>query len=467
MSSSVNAISDGHGLERPERPSSKPARLGVMERLSYSFGDFAGNALFGITGSFLIYFYTNIYGISPGQVALLMLVARIIDSAADPIIGYLIDRHALFGGRIRPYLKWFAVPFGLFAFLCFLPLPLGHGGRLVWAYFTYLVTGITFSLVIVPYGVLPNVMTHNPADRLSLATFRMFGAVLGVSLVGATTLPAVHALGHGNDRLGFPLYMAIICVIGSLMVLVPYLRCRERIALPRETQPILMVVGSLFRNRAWVVVTIVLSLFYLNMTAFYGLSIYYAVNLLARSDSFGGTLIAVMGIGKVLGVVCTPLMVRLVGQKMTIIVPYILSAAFIVAFYFSPDTTSILIGCFALICFFEGMTLPIMYMMVAESLDYGTRLTGVPSVGMGYSINSFAGKVSWAIGGSLSAAMLAWGGYVPGLAVQSAAAKSFISFGYLGIPLIVALLSIVAILFYPSRAQIASVLDRRDLPEHG
>ncbi len=467
MTATVNLVSNYGSVDSHSAPESLATRLGLGERFSYSFGDFAGNALFGITGSFLLYFYTNIYGITPAEVALLMLVARIIDSAADPVIGYLIDRQTLFDGRVRPFLKWFAVPFGLFAFLCFVPLPLGHAGRLFWAYFTYLVMGITFSLVIVPYGVLPNVMTRNPADRLSLATFRMFGAVLGVSVIGATTLPAVHALGHGNDRVGFPLYMAIICTVGSLMVLVPYLRCRERIRLPVGTQSFLAIAGSLLRNRAWIVATIVLSLFYLNMTAFYGLSIYYAVNLLGRSDSFGGTLIAMMGIGKVLGVVCAPLMVRLVGQKMTIIIPYILSACFIVAFYFSPNTTSLLIGCFVLVCFFEGMTLPSMYMMVAESLDYGTKLTGTPSVGIGYSINSFAGKVAWAVGGTLSASMLALGGYVPGAAAQTALAKNFIVFGYLGVPLAVALLSIIVALFYPSRKEIAAVLERTDLAAHG
>ncbi|MDT8870305.1 MFS transporter [Komagataeibacter rhaeticus] len=143
--------------------------------MSFGFGDLAGNALFGITGAYLIYYYINVYGLSPASVAILMLMARVVDSGVDPVIGYLIDHRLLFNGKIRPYLGWFSLPLGFLTFCCFLPLPLGSTGRLAWAYATYLAMGILFSLVIVPYGLLPNTMTRNREDRLMLSTFRMMG----------------------------------------------------------------------------------------------------------------------------------------------------------------------------------------------------------------------------------------------------------------------------------------------------
>ncbi|MBN3868364.1 MFS transporter [Gluconobacter kondonii] len=433
-------------------------RPALWERMSFGFGDLAGNALFGITGTYLIYYYTNVYGISASAVALLMLLARVIDSVVDPVIGYLIDRRILFGGRVRPYLKWFSLPLGFLTFCCFLPLPLEPGGRLAWAYATYLAMGVLFSLVIVPYGLLPNVMTRNREDRLSLSTFRMMGATLATFLVGSSILPMVHVFGGGKENLGYPLAMAIAGAVGGGLALIPSFTCQERHALEANDSPVRVLLGSLFRNRAWVIVTIVLSLFYINLTAFYGLSLYYATEVLHRPQYFGGLLISMMGASKVVGVSCSPWLARCVGQKLTIVLPYILSAIGLALFAYGPNNAVYLVATFGVICFFQGMTLPVFYAMVADSIDYGTAVTGVRASGMAYSINSFAGKVAWAIGGSLSAAILAWGGYVPHAATQTQTALAFITFGFLGVPACVALLSVLIILLYPSEAEMTRTL---------
>ena len=433
-------------------------RPALWERMSFGFGDLAGNALFGITGTYLIYYYTNVYGISASAVALLMLLARVIDSVVDPVIGYLIDRRILFGGRVRPYLKWFSLPLGFLTFCCFLPLPLEPGGRLAWAYATYLAMGVLFSLVIVPYGLLPNVMTRNREDRLSLSTFRMMGATLATFLVGSSILPMVHVFGGGNEKLGYPLAMAVAGAVGGGLALIPSFTCQERHALEANDSPVRVLLGSLFRNRAWVIVTIVLSLFYINLTAFYGLSLYYATEVLHRPQYFGGVLISMMGASKVLGVMGSPWLARCVGQKLTIVLPYILSAIGLALFAYGPNNAVYLVATFGVICFFQGMTLPVFYAMVADSIDYGTAVTGVRASGMAYSINSFAGKVAWAIGGSLSAAILAWGGYVPHAATQTQTALAFITFGFLGVPACVALLSVLIILLYPSEAEMTRTL---------
>ncbi|GBR55463.1 MFS transporter [Gluconobacter sphaericus] len=433
-------------------------RPALWERMSFGFGDLAGNSLFGITGAYLIYYYTNVDGISASAVALLMLLARVVDSVVDPLIGYMIDHRILFGGRVRPYLKWFSLPLGFLTFCCFLPLPLGSNGRLAWAYATYLVMGVLFSLVIVPYGLLPNVMTRNREDRLSLATFRMMGATLATFLVGSSILPMVHIFGGGNEKLGYPLAMAVAGAVGGGLALIPFFTCRERHALEANNSPVLILLGSLFRNRAWVIVTLVLSLFYINLTAFYGLSLYYATEVLHRPQYFGGLLISMMGASKVFGVTCSPWLARCVGQKLTIILPYILSAVGLALFAYGPNNAAYLIATFGVICFFQGMTLPVFYAMVADSIDYGTAVTGVRASGMAYSVNSFAGKVAWAIGGSLSAAILAWGGYVPHGATQTQTARDFITFGFLGVPACVALLSVLIIMLYPSEIEITRTL---------
>lgn len=434
-----------------------PFQLGPGERMSYACGDLAGNAMFGITGSYLLYFYVNVCGLAAGQVAILMLAARVVDSVADPCIGYMIDRRRLFRGRVGPYMKWFSLPLGLALLLCFIRLPVGAGGRLAWAYGTYLLMGIVFSMVNVPYGVLPNVMTRNGRDRLSLAMFRMMGATGGTFFMGAVTLPLVHWLGGGNERIGYPAAMAVIGLLGGLVLMVPAFTCTERYVLQPAHNPLRVMLASLLRNRAWVVVTVVLSLFYINLTAFYGLSLYYATAVLGRPATFGGLLISVMGIGKVLGVTCSGWLVRRIGQRATVAVPYVLSALCLVVFVCAPNRPVLLGAVFGLACFFEGMTLPVFYAMIADAIDLGAVLTGVRAAGLAYSINSFMGKVAWAAGGALSAAMLGWGGYVSGLAVQSPQARAFICMGFVGVPIFIACVSAVLVWFYPSEDEVMAI----------
>ncbi|MBB2203029.1 MFS transporter [Gluconacetobacter tumulisoli] len=444
-------------IDAPARLEAKGARPRLAERMSFAFGDIVGNGLFGLSGSYLLYFYTNVYGLTAASVAMLMLLVRVVDSVSDPLIGYMIDRRILFGGRVRPYLKWFPLLFGLATFCCFLPLPLGPHGKLAWAYVGNLALGITFSLVIVPYGLLPNVMTRNGQDRLSLAMFRMCGATLGTFIVGACTLPAVQMFGQGNERLGYPITMAVAGLVGGLVAMIPYFTCRERYTLDADQAPLPILLGSLLRNRAWIAVTIVLSLFYINMTAFYGLSIYYAAEVLGRPKMFGGLLISLMGIGKVFGTMASPFLVRRLGPRGTVIAPYVLSMACLALFYISPNRAEPLAALFTLTCFFEGMTLPVFYAMLADSIDFGARITGVRAAGMAYSINSFFGKVAWAMGGALSAALLGWGGYVPQAATQTPTARAFITFGFIGVPMCVACVSILLICLYPSERHLAAV----------
>ncbi|WP_396415493.1 MFS transporter [Komagataeibacter rhaeticus] len=102
--------------------------------------------------------------------------------------------------------------------------------------------------------------------------------------------------------------------------------------------------------------------------------------------------------------------------------------------------------------------MPVFYTMLAESIDFGAATTGIRAAGIAYSVNSFAGKVAWAVGGSLSAAMLEWGGYIPHALAQTERARAFITFGFVGLPAIIAIVSSLCILLYPSDEQIHSVL---------
>lgn len=451
---------DQHATSQPEPPRSGGRPLSLSQRMTFGLGDMVGNGMFGITGSYLIHFYTDVVGIATASLAVLLLVARIVHSLVDPVVGWCIDRRILFNGRVGPYLKWFAVPLAISLTCCFVSVPFSGHGRLAWAYVSYLSMGILFSLYIVPYGLLPNVMTDSANERLSLSTFRMVGAALGTFLVGSIVPLAV-------SRYGYATGVGLVAAAGAVLAMIPYKTCPERINLEPDMLPLSVMVRSILRNRAWVVVTVVLSLFYIDLTSFYGFSIYYAQHVLGRSAAFGGLLISVMGITKACGVYCSSFLSPRIGWKRAVALGYACSMLCLVLFWHAPNTTGVLLFLFGLVCFFDGIALPVFYAMLAESIDIGAALTGVRAAGLAYSINSFAGKSAWAFGGFLVAAILSWGQYDAHAPMQAAMTRNAITFGFLGVPFCVGLFSMVLIQFYPSatRAETSGTFSGQVLPE--
>jgi len=173
------------------------APLGLGQKLAYGCGDLSSNLVWGLMLSYLMYYYTDIYVIPAATVAWLLLVPRVFDAFADPMVGYLVDRS---GGRhVTRLMGLLAVPFGLATFLCFLPLPLGPQGKLAWAFGSYLLLGGVYSAVNTPYGVLSNMMAIRPQERVSLNAFRLAGCQLGQIIVASLTLPAIAFLGGGGS----------------------------------------------------------------------------------------------------------------------------------------------------------------------------------------------------------------------------------------------------------------------------
>ena len=134
------------------------------ERISYGLSDAADNLVFQVMTTYLLFFYTDVYGLKPGAVAILFVVARIADTLESLLIGLMIDRtHSRFG-KSRPFFLWYALPYVVFAILTFVTPDFSETGKLVWAYITYLGLGFFYTAVNVPItSVLPT-MTQNERE---------------------------------------------------------------------------------------------------------------------------------------------------------------------------------------------------------------------------------------------------------------------------------------------------------------
>ena len=205
------------------------ASLRFSERLGYGLGDTASNFFFQTFNIFLLYYYTDIFGIPAGFVGTMFLVSRIWDAVNDPLMGIIADRTSTRWGKYRPYLLFFAIPYGLVGFLMFANPDLDLTGRMVYAAVTYTAMMMVYTAINIPYAALMAVMTPSSAERTTLSTFRFVGAFGGGMLVTAMVLPLKDALGGGDEATGFRYTMALFGVISIALFCCTFFLTKERL----------------------------------------------------------------------------------------------------------------------------------------------------------------------------------------------------------------------------------------------
>ncbi|WKK65111.1 MFS transporter [Lutimonas zeaxanthinifaciens] len=180
---------------------SESNKLSIREKLGYALGDGAANIAWRGVATFLFIFYTDVFGLSPVTVGVLMLVARFSDGISDVLMGVIGDRTKSKYGKFRPWILWTAVPLGVILSLLFTSPELGDSGKIVYAYITYIFFTLIYTANNIPYGALMAVMTGDDKERTSLGSYRMVGAFGGGMLVQGALLFLVAYFGNVNPEI--------------------------------------------------------------------------------------------------------------------------------------------------------------------------------------------------------------------------------------------------------------------------
>jgi Na+/melibiose symporter-like transporter len=174
-------------------------KLSLKEKVGFGLGDTATNFVYQTLQYFIIFFYTDIFGISVAAAGTLFLVARIFDAVSDPVMGAIADRTTTRWGKFRPWIAWTAIPFGFIAVLTFTTPDLTPQGKVIYAYVSYISLMLIFTMSNVPYNALSGVMTSNSLERTSLSSWRMGLAMLAAFVVQVFSIPLVDYFGKGNE----------------------------------------------------------------------------------------------------------------------------------------------------------------------------------------------------------------------------------------------------------------------------
>ena len=438
----------------------------LKEKIGYGFGDMASSMFWKLFGSYLMIFYTDVFGLPAAVVGTLFLVTRVWDSAFDPIVGVVADRTHSRWGKFRPYLLFLAIPFSVIGVLTFVTPPFGDNGKLIYAYVTYSLMMMVYSAINVPYASLLGVMSDNPKERNTLSTYRMAFAYIGSFIALLLFMPLVnfwsgHSKEIADQQQGWTLAVAVIAVMCALLFIGCFALTRERVkALHEKQAPLKEDLKDLWKNRPWWILlgAGVAALVFNSIRD--GATVYYFKYFIVEEDfqtiSFFGVSFVLSGlylsvgqIANIAGVILAAPVSNRIGKKQTYMgsmaIATVLSILF---FWFDKDNLALIFTFQILISICAGSIFPLLWSMYADCTDYSELKTGNRATGLIFSSSSMSQKFGWAIGSALTGWLLSYFGFVANEVQQAEAIqgiKMFMSF----LPAAGTLLSIVFISMYP------------------
>jgi len=420
--------------------------LPVTTRAGYGVGDFAVNLFFQSALLFLLFFYTDVAGISAATAASIFLVARIVDAVTDPVMGVIADRTRTRWGRFRPYVIAGGPFLALMAVATFTAPDLSPQGKVIYAYATYILFGIAYTVVSIPYSSLTSALTEEAHERTVLSTYRMAFAMLGGLLVAAMTTPLVAQFGGGAA--GFQMTMAVYGVIACVLLAMTFFTTKER-KFAHEDVPGLSQIVRALKAGGWPLALLIFA-FWMGMMAFTVRSaaiIYYFIYNVGREDLVPVFMVSV-AVFNFIGIIIVPFFAKRLGKRATYLLGAFLGCLSGVALYLTPtDQIAVIfvISCIGAIMF-AGPTV-MAWSMLPDAVDYAELRSGVRADGAIYAATSFFQKMAMAVGGAGAALVLSFTGYVPN-AAQSADALGGILFMVALGPVVLFVLGAIAMLFY-------------------
>ncbi len=388
-------------------------KLSVTEKLGFGAGDMAVNIVMITMQLIIAYFYTDIYGLDPADMGVLFIVVRLIDAFSDPVMGMITDKCHSKHGHYRPFMLWFAIPFGVAVYLAFITPDLAYTYKLAWAYFSYILLTLLFTIVTIPYISLIGVITDDPAERLSANGYRFVLVKVAAFLVTIVVPALALYLGEGNMRAGYQPAMGLMGILGSILFLVCFFTTKERIKPVIEKTKLRVQARLLVRNDQWIVLCIVLVLLMCGFVIRGSVGTYYAKYYLNGGDVLISPFLATGVTASILAMIASTWITKYYCKVKLFRYSQILTFVLCIAMYFMVGQDDVVLAFIFtfLIWFAADQYMPIFWSSIAESVDYGHRKTGTRVSGLAFGGISFCQKLGMGIAGGLLGYLLSYFNY--------------------------------------------------------
>ncbi len=406
----------------------------LREKIGYGLGDAASSMFWKIFGMYALFFYTDVLGITAAAAGTMFLIARVWDSFFDIGVGIITDRTKTKWGSYRPYLLWFAVPFAVMGAFTFFVPDFGTTGKLVYAYLTYSLMMIVYSLINVPYASLLGVISSDSQERNVLSSYRMSFAFIGSFVTFMLLQPLVDGFAKAFDKssvntmadaskaasgistapIGWTLAVASIGLLCTILFFFCFRWTKERVkpAVTNGNEEKGMIkkdLGALMKNSPWwILVATGLAALLFNAVRD-GVAIYYFRDyvkfdyIMPVTGWDITTIYFLVGqAANLIGVMMAPKLSLRYGKKRTYMISMAIAGIFSFVFFVIPNHIGWIMIMQTIISMCAGYVLPLLWSMFADIVDYHELRTGRRVSGLIFSSSSMSQKLGWALGSALT-----------------------------------------------------------------
>ena len=430
----------------------------LLEKMGYGLGDTASCLIWQTISLYLLFFYTDVFGLEAAAAGFMIMLLRSLDAVVDPVVGMIADRTKSKWGKFRPYLLWGSVPLAFMVVLTFTTPNISYSGKLIYAYITYGLMMVLYSVINIPYSSMLGVLTSNPVERTSLSSFKFIGAYFGGLIISAALLPLAKYIDPISPAKGWQMSMIIFGSIAVGLYFLTFISTKERVQ-PRADQQtsVLKDIKDLVSNVPWVILLFVsLSMIMfvasrMNITAYYFKYYVGTQKFFGKEYGFEWLASAFNTIGMILsivGVMTVSWVAKQIGKKNTFILYFLISCVLTGMFYFLNQHVVLLLFVLQAIASFVGGPLStLIWAMYADPADYSEWKNNRRATGLVFSAAIMAQKFGWAIGAWFTGLMLTRFGFSANM-VQNANVNDLIRSLMSIIPVVCGIVSIILVLFY-------------------
>lgn len=474
-------------------------KLSVKEKIGYALGDLSANLIFQTLMTFLAFFYTDVYKIPAATAASIIFIGGFFGAFFNVIMGVIADRTNTRWGKFRPWILWTAVPFGVISMLAFSTPDFSDNGKVIYALTTYFLLVIIYSASNLPYSALSGVLTGDMKERNSLSSYRFVAVMVAQFIIQVLLLPLVLILGNGDKAVGFKSTMTIFAVVGVIFLLITFFTTKERVVpKPEQVGSIKEDLLDLLKNKPWVAMLLLTIFIFITLALKGGAYIYYfkdylsepSLALFLENIGFNGFIDGLNGmltgmgltefqwpedaptsafslfnaggiIFMIVGIMFSKPLADKFGKRDVFGGGLFLSTVFLLVFYFYPPEsiglvfiTQILHG------FFYGITIPLLWAMIADVADYSEWKNNRRATAIIFSAMIFGLKIGLSIGGALVGGILAIYGYDVDLTAQNADTVHGIKLAVSIYPGVIFLLGVACLFFYGINKEMESQIEQ-------
>lgn len=420
----------------------------LRKMLAFGMGSVGNNLIYGLITSYLLIFYTDVFGITAATAGIIIFIAKIWDGINDTFMGIIVDNTKTRFGKFRPYLLFAPVIMAIVTTLVFTTPNISSGLKVVYAAITYVLWGMSFTAMDIPYWSMTASLTQNPDARSKVVAISRSFATISNIIAFVVVLPMVNALGGGNEVAGWQRMAMVFGALAIAFTWITFFNVEEKIHIENEEKQTFknylkqLKVNEALRN------IILAMLLYETAFAFKFAFLQYYIKYNFNAVDSIPIVMGVVAIGSVIGAILSPMIGKKFSKKKVIITGIFIQSIFgIILFLIGYQNLWVVIIINAILAIFDGMNLIMFYTLITNTVEYGQYKTGERREGVVFSINIFKTKIAGALGIGAGALTLGALGFIANVDQNSFVLNGIHIFFTL-IPSLLVLLALIPLRYY-------------------